>query len=263
MRNNQYLLDVEKVSALVSQYTGIPSNKLVSFIKEHGTGNLLDYSSILCSDPEQHGRLCALFDFKSTYESLKSSEQDKKYILNSSGLALSYFDNFFKSMPNDRERVAVAFVDSSFTVLSTKVISEGSPSASLVPVGNIVKDALLFNARGVFLAHNHLSSLAKPSNSDILITERFMAALNLHDVALHDHIIIGSGCSCSLDDLGLMPLPKPEYSMLISDFYLSRPGSRNFSSDIYEQKIAHGRSSQSPLPPVSSFAEHRKSPDRS
>ena len=263
MRNsNQYLLDVEKVSALVSQYTGIPSKKLSGFIKEYGASKLLDYSGVLCETPDQLNSLNSLFDFKGVYDALKSAEHNKKYVLNSSEKAIYYFDTFFKSMPNDRERVAVAFVDSSFKVLSSKVISEGSSSASLIPVGNIVKDALLFNAKGVFLAHNHLSSLVRPSNSDVLITERFMNALNLHDIALHDHIIIGSESYCSLDDRGLMPLPKPEYSMLISDFYLSKPGSKNFSSDIYEQKIAHDRVSQNPSSPVSNISKNRKLPDR-
>lgn len=59
------------------------------------------------------------------------------------------------------------------------------------------------NQRGI-VAHNHPSGVAEPSQADNDITRRLHKALNLIDVRLLDHMIIGDGEVTSLANRGLI-----------------------------------------------------------
>ena len=56
----------------------------------------------------------------------------------------------------------------------------------------------------MIVAHNHPSGVAEPSQADEHITRRLKAALELVDIRLLDHLIIGDGETTSLADRGLL-----------------------------------------------------------
>ncbi|MEJ2398662.1 MAG: JAB domain-containing protein [Gammaproteobacteria bacterium] len=59
----------------------------------------------------------------------------------------------------------------------------------------VVKAALRHNAAAVILAHNHPSGVAEPSAADRHITERLKTALQLVDIRVLDHLVVGdAGC---------------------------------------------------------------------
>jgi DNA repair protein RadC len=60
------------------------------------------------------------------------------------------------------------------------------------------------NSAAVIIAHNHPSGVAEPSQADELITQRVKEALELVDIRLLDHIIVGDGVSVSLAERGLL-----------------------------------------------------------
>jgi DNA repair protein RadC len=66
----------------------------------------------------------------------------------------------------------------------------------------VAKVALEKNASSVIVAHNHPSGSANPSRADILITKRLKAALEIIDIKLLDHFIIGKGEIVSLAGTG-------------------------------------------------------------
>ena len=53
------------------------------------------------------------------------------------------------------------------------------------------------------LAHNHPSGVSEPSQADIRITERLRKALELVDIRVLDHVIIGDEITC-LSERGLL-----------------------------------------------------------
>jgi len=57
-------------------------------------------------------------------------------------------------------------------------------------------------AAAVVLAHNHPSGVAEPSLADRQITERIQRALELVDIRVLDHLVIGSGTSVSFAERG-------------------------------------------------------------
>ena len=66
----------------------------------------------------------------------------------------------------------------------------------------VVKSALQHNAAALILAHNHPSGIAEPSQADIHITKRIQSALDLVDIRVLDHIIVGDADVTSLAQLG-------------------------------------------------------------
>jgi len=78
------------------------------------------------------------------------------------------------------------------SVLGFSNISSGSTTATLINIREIVQLALMANATGVILVHNHPSGKLKPSSVDTTITKKCKAALDLIEVSLLDHLIISS-----------------------------------------------------------------------
>jgi len=68
----------------------------------------------------------------------------------------------------------------------------------------IVKRALAVNAGAVVLAHNHPSGAAEPSRADELVTQAVRAALQLVDVRVLDHMVVGAGSVLSFAERGLL-----------------------------------------------------------
>ena len=68
----------------------------------------------------------------------------------------------------------------------------------------IVKRALELNAAAVILSHQHPSGVAEPSQADERITRRLKSALELVDVRVLDHLVIGGDTVVSLASRGLL-----------------------------------------------------------
>lgn len=68
----------------------------------------------------------------------------------------------------------------------------------------IVRRALELNAAAVIFAHQHPSGVAEPSQADERITVRLKSALELVDVRVLDHLVIGGNSVVSLASRGLL-----------------------------------------------------------
>ena len=96
------------------------------------------------------------------------------------------------------------FMDNRHRVLAFDELFRGTIDAAAVYPREIVKQALGRNAAAVILAHNHPSGIAEPSQSDQLITRRIRDALELVDVRLLDHFVIGDNSCVSLASRGML-----------------------------------------------------------
>jgi DNA repair protein RadC len=96
------------------------------------------------------------------------------------------------------------FLDNRHRVLAFDELFRGTIDAAAVYPREIVKQALARNAAAAILAHNHPSGVAEPSQSDQLITRRVRDALELVDVRLLDHFVIGDNCCVSLASRGML-----------------------------------------------------------
>jgi len=55
----------------------------------------------------------------------------------------------------------------------------------------VIKRTLGHNAAAVIFAHNHPSGVAEPSQADRQLTRRLQQALELLEVRVLDHIVVG------------------------------------------------------------------------
>ena len=101
----------------------------------------------------------------------------------------------------DREHFEVAFLDSAHRLITTERMFSGTIDSAAVYPREIVKTALQHNARAIILAHNHPSGSSIPSQADIKITHRIKEAAQLVELAVLDHIIVGSD-ACSMAKQG-------------------------------------------------------------
>ena len=93
----------------------------------------------------------------------------------------------------DREHFVCICVDANNNVLGVETVSVGTLSASLVHPRECMKAAILLNAAGVLVVHNHPSNSLEPSQDDIQTTRRLVKAGELMGIPVLDHIIVGDG----------------------------------------------------------------------
>jgi DNA repair protein RadC len=104
----------------------------------------------------------------------------------------------------DHELFCCLYLDNRHRVLRFDELFRGTIDGTSVYPREVVKEALGVNAAAVILAHNHPSGVAEPSQADERITKRLKAALELVDIRLLDHLIVGEGKATSLASRGLL-----------------------------------------------------------
>lgn len=91
----------------------------------------------------------------------------------------------------EHEVFSVLFLDNqNYLIEYTEMFRGTIDSASVYP-REVAKAALELNAAAVIFAHNHPSGISVPSNADRNITHKLKSALELFDIRVLDHIIIG------------------------------------------------------------------------
>jgi len=102
-----------------------------------------------------------------------------------------------------QEQVRVILLDSSRRVISTQTVYIGTVNMSVLRVAEIYREAIVRNCPAMIVAHNHPSGDVNPSPEDIDLTRALVAAGELLDILLVDHLIIGQNSWRSLREMGL------------------------------------------------------------
>ena len=96
------------------------------------------------------------------------------------------------------------FMDSKHRMLAFEVLFRGSIDSASVYPRQVVKRALGHNAAAVIFCHNHPSGITDPSEADRTLTQRLTEALDLIEVRVLDHFIVGEGEPLSMVEHGWM-----------------------------------------------------------
>jgi len=91
----------------------------------------------------------------------------------------------------DRETFNVLWLDNQHRLTANDTLFLGTINSITVHPREVVKAGLKHNAAAVILAHNHPSGEAEPSDADRRITARLKQALELVDIRLLDHLVVG------------------------------------------------------------------------
>ena len=103
-----------------------------------------------------------------------------------------------------QEVFAVMFLDVQNQLLQFEPMFRGTLSQTSVYPREIVKRALAVQASAVILAHNHPSGIAEPSRADEFLTQTLKQALQLIDVRVIDHLVVGGDQAISFAERGLL-----------------------------------------------------------
>lgn len=125
------------------------------------------------------------------------------------------FDYLYHSLRDARrEKFKVIFMDAKNQVIEEKTLSEGTVDSSAVYPREIIRSALRFDASSLIFVHNHPSGDPAPSQNDREITKELVFSVQLMQIKVLDHIIIGNNCYYSFADEGLIE----DYEFLFKNF---------------------------------------------
>lgn len=122
---------------------------------------------------------------------LNSSQNAKEYLL----LKMSRYE---------REVFACLFLNKQFEVIAVEELFWGTIDRNTIHIREIIKRALFHNAAAIIIAHNHPSGCTVPSQEDHNLTSKIKNALELVEIRLLDHFIVGSDSCISFADEGIL-----------------------------------------------------------
>lgn len=103
---------------------------------------------------------------------------------------------------SDHERMTILYLNSKHKKLGHEVVAQGTINRAEIYPRVIAQQALKLNASAIIMCHNHPSGDTAPSQSDIALTARVREVMDLVDVRVLDHIIVGDGNGISLANEG-------------------------------------------------------------
>lgn len=97
---------------------------------------------------------------------------------------------YFEHLCELKEQMVAITLNRINQVLGITRMSSGSRTGTVLDISHLCAVAFLQNASGVIIAHNHPSGSLRPSEADVNLTKKTKSALKLHDIDLHDHLIM-------------------------------------------------------------------------
>jgi DNA repair protein RadC len=91
-----------------------------------------------------------------------------------------------------KEQFRGLYLNNHYQLIHDEIISIGTIDASLVQAREVFRPALEYGASAIIIAHNHPSGVLKSSREDAEITNNLLAAGNILDIEILDHLIIGN-----------------------------------------------------------------------
>jgi DNA repair protein RadC len=103
----------------------------------------------------------------------------------------------------DHEELWIILLDRRNKVKQLVKLYQGSVNSSQVRVCEVFRQAVIEQASGIILAHDHPSGDPTPSPDDVAVTRAIVQAGKLLDIEVLDHIIVSHDRFVSLKERGL------------------------------------------------------------
>lgn len=89
------------------------------------------------------------------------------------------------------ETLSIVTVDSHIRPINYAIISRGTIDQTFFSPAEIIRVAILSNAAGILIYHNHPSDVLTPSQDDDAAAKNIWQCARLFNLVLHDFIILG------------------------------------------------------------------------
>ena len=129
-------------------------------------------------------------------------EVARKVVCGDSQVVMGYLRHALGGL--QRETFACLYLDTRHRLIAFEKLFFGSVDRASVYPREVLKRALVHNAAAVIFAHNHPSGVPEPSASDIQMTAELKHLLGRLEVAVLDHVVVGSGREVSFAERGLL-----------------------------------------------------------
>lgn len=116
--------------------------------------------------------------------------------------ALSYLRLRFAEL--EHEVFSIVHLTNQHQLIACEELFRGTIDGAAVYPREAVKAALHFNAAAVILTHNHPSGVSEPSMADKAITRKLIAAFEVVDIRVLDHIVVAGQQTYSFAEHGLL-----------------------------------------------------------
>jgi len=133
---------------------------------------------------------------------LIGEQLQREHVFTQPAVVMGYVQAILAS--RHQEVFLALFLDSQHRLITSEEMFFGTIDGASVYPREVVRRALHHNASALIFAHNHPSGVAEPSRDDAAITARLKSALQLVDVRVLDHIVVGAGCCVSMAERGLV-----------------------------------------------------------
>ena len=94
-----------------------------------------------------------------------------------------------------QEQLRVILLRTKQTVIDVVTVYQGTVNAASTRIAEILRPAILANAPGIIVVHNHPSGDTDPSGSDMAVTRKLLHAAALMDIQVFDHVIVARGAA--------------------------------------------------------------------
>ena len=172
----------ERLIQIISKMTSIP----ISIIKKYGVDFIFNTPwAVKGMTEERKKRIVMLQDFVSIWNEVEFLKEE--ILLGESSQTGQFFINRI-GHKKDKEYFEVAFLSSSNKIIEIETLT-GSISNCAVPVREIIKSALAYNAKSLMLSHSHPGGSLRATQADISVTNSIVNAAKLFNITVLDHII--------------------------------------------------------------------------
>ncbi|MGH8080259.1 MAG: RadC family protein [Lysobacter sp.] len=141
-------------------------------------------------------RACALKSALELAARWQLAELERGTALTDPDAAGRYFAQRLRGLAH--EVFAVLFLNTRHRVIGFEEMFHGTLNGAEVHPREVVRRALQRNAAAVIVGHNHPSGNAEPSQDDRAVTVRLKQALELVEIRLLDHFVVGDGKPMSM-----------------------------------------------------------------
>ena len=141
-----------------------------------------------------------------TMEELLSMVQEKALSYNQERITSA--DDVYRALAEysckQQEHFMLITLDGANNIIEKRVIFIGTLNQSLVHPREVFRPAIIDNAAGVIVCHNHPSGTLEASRADVQITQRLKEVAKLVGIELLDHVIISKNGYYSFNDEGML-----------------------------------------------------------
>ncbi len=190
------MLEEEFIQA-VHALTGVSTTTLRRYAETGDILHVLEHPAEFVLSDRQMKKVNQINALINSCSSLRAIRKASSFSINSIDYAVE-FVKCHLAFQLCEERVVVLYLDAKCHLLRHRIFKSGEVDYAIVPISQILKEAILTDCKAVLVAHNHPSTDATPSDLDIETAKNLREALRLCNKDLIDSIVVGGDSVYSL-----------------------------------------------------------------